>query len=117
MLSCFLFSCAGDHRDLPVLTHSFPTRRSSDLLSALASGEPAQLAVMFSIDAYDLIEQDLIVPFEAIEGVSAERSEEHTSELQSLMRTSYAVFFLKNTNGKQSDDNRHTNITRKSLVI
>src|SRR3546814_1006065 len=26
----------------------------------------------------------------------AERSEEHTSELQSLMRTSYAVFCLKN---------------------
>src|SRR3546814_3459851 len=25
----------------------------------------------------------------------AERSEEHTSELQSLMRTSYAVFFLQ----------------------
>src|SRR3546814_861939 len=28
-------------------------------------------------------------------GVDAERSEEHTSELQSLMRTSYAVFCLK----------------------
>src|SRR3546814_1197781 len=27
----------------------------------------------------------------------APRSEEHTSELQSLMRTSYAVFFLKKT--------------------
>src|SRR3546814_4211198 len=27
----------------------------------------------------------------------AGRSEEHTSELQSLMRTSYAVFFLKKT--------------------
>src|SRR3546814_7752361 len=27
-----------------------------------------------------------------------ERSEEHTSELQSLMRTSYAVFCLKNKN-------------------
>jgi sn-glycerol 3-phosphate transport system substrate-binding protein len=39
-------------------------------LSALASGEPAQLAVMFSIDAYDLIEQDLIVAFEDIEGVN-----------------------------------------------
>src|SRR3546814_1507780 len=26
------------------------------------------------------------------------RSEEHTSELQSLMRTSYAVFFLKKKN-------------------
>ena len=41
-------------------------------LSALASGEPAQLAVMFSIDAYDLIEQDLIVAFEDIEGVNQE---------------------------------------------
>src|SRR3546814_8367708 len=28
------------------------------------------------------------------------RSEEHTSELQSLMRTSYAVFCLKNKNTK-----------------
>ncbi len=35
-------------------------------LSALNSGDPAQLAVLFSIDAYDLIEQDLIVPFENI---------------------------------------------------
>lgn len=33
-------------------------------LSALSSGEPAQLAVMFSIDAYDLIEQDLVLPFD-----------------------------------------------------
>src|SRR3546814_7249059 len=29
---------------------------------------------------------------------AAERSEEHTSELQSLMRTSYAVFCLKKKN-------------------
>lgn len=35
-------------------------------LAALQSGEPAQLAVMFSIDAYDLIEQDLIVPFDSL---------------------------------------------------
>src|SRR3546814_21003809 len=27
----FVFECYGDHRDLHVLTHSFPTRRSSDL--------------------------------------------------------------------------------------
>ncbi|KNX40200.1 sn-glycerol-3-phosphate-binding periplasmic protein UgpB precursor [Roseovarius tolerans] len=40
-------------------------------LSAIASGEPAQLAVMFSIDAYDLIEQERIVAFEDIEGVDA----------------------------------------------
>jgi sn-glycerol 3-phosphate transport system substrate-binding protein len=35
-------------------------------LAALEAGDPAQLAVMFSIDAYDLIEQDLIVPFEEL---------------------------------------------------
>ncbi|MBW8639466.1 ABC transporter substrate-binding protein [Hoeflea sp. WL0058] len=35
-------------------------------LAALNSGDPAQLAVMFSIDAYDLIEQDLILPFDEV---------------------------------------------------
>src|SRR3546814_8116952 len=33
-------------------------------------------------------------------GVEVERSEEHTSELQSLMRNSYAVFCLKKKNKK-----------------
>src|SRR3546814_8040487 len=32
---------------------------------------------------------------------TSERSEEHTSELQSLMRLSYAVFFLKKKNNKK----------------
>src|SRR3546814_1726005 len=36
------------------------------------------------------------------EGVQAARSEEHTSELQSLMRISYAVFCLKKTNNKET---------------
>src|SRR3546814_8582910 len=39
---------------------------------------------------------------------SADRSEEHTSELQSLMRSSYAVFCLKRTNGQTKTHNRHT---------
>src|SRR3546814_9560134 len=34
-------------------------------------------------------------------GAPSNRSEEHTSELQSLMRISYAVFRLKNKNKKQ----------------
>ena len=42
-------------------------------LSALASGEAAQLAVMFSIDAYDLIEQELIVPFEEVATTDADK--------------------------------------------
>src|SRR3546814_1295113 len=38
------------------------------------------------------------------------RSEEHTSELQSLMRTSYAVFCLKKkTTQLNSNDNTHNN--------
>src|SRR3546814_17024488 len=31
MFYCFFFEWYGDHRNLHVLTHSFPTRRSSDL--------------------------------------------------------------------------------------
>src|SRR3546814_607515 len=34
-----VFSCSGDHRDLHVLTHSFPTLRPSDLTHA-SSGKP-----------------------------------------------------------------------------
>src|SRR3546814_6604676 len=44
-------------------------------------------------------------------GVLVERSEEHTSELQSLMRISYAVFCLKKK--KQQTNNRH-NINKKA---
>src|SRR3546814_8176093 len=37
---------------------------------------------------------------------AADRSEEHTSELQSLMRTSYAVFFLKKKNNRTKHNNK-----------
>src|SRR3546814_10438960 len=40
-------------------------------------------------------------------GSSLGRSEEHTSELQSLMRISYAVFSLKKTNVSQRSE-QHT---------
>src|SRR3546814_4140393 len=40
-------------------------------------------------------------------GGAAHRSEEHTSELQSLMRISYAVFCLK----KKNETNKHCIIT------
>src|SRR3546814_8933058 len=35
------------------------------------------------------------IPLDRLEEIGQGRSEEHTSELQSLMRTSYAVFCLK----------------------
>src|SRR3546814_16910605 len=42
---CFFFSRYVDHRDLHVLTHSFPTRRSSDLIAALARAGVAHVAL------------------------------------------------------------------------
>src|SRR3546814_21164520 len=33
-LIVFFFLCTGSHRDLHVRTHSFPTRRSSDLVTS-----------------------------------------------------------------------------------
>src|SRR3546814_5968733 len=41
------------------------------------------------------------------EGVQQARSEEHTSELQSLMRISYAVFCLKKKKKKQLTQQTH----------
>src|SRR3546814_12093680 len=63
------------------MTHSFPTRRSSDLhLQEEPRGGRRHLLL-------DLRGGE--------EPSGAGRSEEHTSELQSLMRISYAVFCLK----------------------
>src|SRR3546814_3984848 len=135
----FLWYC--DHRDLHVLTHSFPTRRSSDLIDDALWNEVfdvnvlsgARLARHYAGGMRDRgwgriqfisSESALNIPTEmvhygvskaAVQGLSrglakvlagsgvtvntilpgptrTERSEEHTSELQSLIRNSYAVF-------------------------
>src|SRR3546814_5303992 len=59
---------------------------------------------------------DLIVAVEArgfLFGAAMARSEEHTSELQSLMRTSYAVFCLTKKNDEISYATRTTSDTEK----
>src|SRR3546814_4401509 len=58
-------------------------------------------------------EQDLAAR-DAARRVDQPRSEEHTSELQSLMRISYAVFCLKKkkTNKTQTITNRVTDTTQ-----
>jgi len=43
-------------------------------LAALKSGEPAQLSVMFSIDIYELIEQDAIVAFDDVVETADEKA-------------------------------------------
>src|SRR3546814_6240831 len=58
--------------------------------SVMDTGEELLQAVGGDVDVFGLGD----VRF-AIAGVDHHRSEEHTSELQSLMRISYAVFCLK----------------------
>src|SRR3546814_5666920 len=100
------FELYGDPRYLHVLTHSFPTRRSSDLIQRpLLHPRPRGTADATAGDrpALDLACRGR--PFSPSDRRGREqvdhqllhppRSEEHTSELQSLMRISYAVFCLK----------------------
>src|SRR3546814_5280461 len=96
------FKLYGYHRDLHVLTHSFPARRSSDLPVLIehsvsvggAVRRPGAYPVAGAISAAALISaSDGVVA--NVRGATLDRSEEDTSELQSLMRISYAVFCLK----------------------
>src|SRR3546814_3573328 len=63
----------------------------------------ADAAVELELAELHRVEQidSIIVDFAALAAGVGERSEEHTSELQSLMRISYAVFCLKKKNNIQ----------------
>src|SRR3546814_9656196 len=97
------------------MTHSFPTRRSSDRLNARiyesvnngvykAGFATSQEAYEAAFDALFATLDDLEVRLARQRSLAGARlteadwrlrSDEHTSELQSLMRNSYAVFCLK----------------------
>src|SRR3546814_9316886 len=110
-------------------TASFPTRRSSDLMfDGIEPAHPWKLEIedhhigtggagddvlRRAERAYDL---DAIFPIEGrhetfphhgmiVDDDYAGRSEEHTSELQSLMRISYAVFCLNKKNKTNYNNN------------
>src|SRR3546814_19285847 len=111
----------GDHLDLHLLRHSCPTRRSSYLgdgaggilrnrslsgalkvTSAFLTGNDLKLASDKLNGRIDLL-LDLKTGRYQVNLNGGLRSEEHTSELQSLMRISYAVFCLKKKNKQHSD--------------
>src|SRR3546814_8128652 len=117
ILLLFFFLLYGDHRDLHVLPLSSPTRRSSDRLNlgslrsamsltlhthhasriwhgrAPTAGRAGIIGLNGFISAMNKMKRGA----EQDDPYSDWRSEEHTSELQSLMRISYAVFCLKKT--------------------
>src|SRR3546814_10184210 len=90
-----------DHRDLHVLTHSFPTLRSSDLeiREQIKRVHEASFGLYGARKVWHQMRREgIMVAKCTVERLMrAMRSEEHTSELQSLMRISYAVFCLKKT--------------------
>src|SRR3546814_6443248 len=58
---------------------------------------------------------DMIVGFKGLRESFTCRSEEHTSELQSLMRISYAVFCLKKKTKKSKQNTLHNIKTQKKI--
>src|SRR3546814_18033706 len=97
-------------RCLHVLTHFFPTRLSSELnvelVASLTQTEthfPAVVGAIAPQGKFALIDDPKVLDVSLLKRKSVSlhwefmftRAEEHTSELQSLMRISYAVFCLK----------------------
>src|SRR3546814_6568528 len=102
------------------MPHSFPTRRSSDLSTgfligggpvfAHAQGQHPVVVAHFILRVSAHLAQAVVDPRIGLHvaqvrivrrkqvELARQRSEEHTSELQSLMRISYAVFCLQKKN-------------------
>src|SRR3546814_4454827 len=77
--------------------HSFPTRRSSDLRKQVDVRGPILRNKGCALTTIWISNDDSFCGSIQIcnTPIAVIRSEEHTSELQSLMRISYAVFCLK----------------------
>src|SRR3546814_9199653 len=107
------FEGDGAPRDLHVRTHYFPALRSADLqlmptdsaaarmrktVRACRAAPRSTRSVGIAAPRIDTEPMDRVVSSDGSAVMvtpSAARSEEHTSELQSLMRISYAVFCLQ----------------------
>src|SRR3546814_4788716 len=101
----------------------FPTRRSSDLVApfllllttVISFGATLGIAALLfnHIWGFPGADPSVIIygfVFLVALGIDYNRSEEHTSELQSLMRISYAVFCL---NKKHNTTNNYTQISQQ----
>src|SRR3546814_4403003 len=97
---------SGDHRHAgvgPAAAHMNPGHRGKDVVWCQTQNAALQqlvrknveqdLRIRFRVQMPAIFEKQFLLQFFRIG-----RSEEHTSELQSLMRISYAVFCLKKKN-------------------
>src|SRR3546814_17278914 len=112
----FFLVCSDDHRVLNGLTHALPTRRTAELGAThpmLLLNQIYPIAVQLGPLAVHWYGLMYLLGFAVawylgqrriragrLPGVDANafRSEEHTSELQSLMRISYAGYCVKKNN-------------------
>src|SRR3546814_1405492 len=79
---------------------SYLTDDAAADVAAKVADVQAEVAAVLA--AGELVDTDLARAIAAATGTEApDRSEEHTSELQSLMRNSYAVFCLKKKNYRE----------------
>src|SRR3546814_10794587 len=86
-----------------------PFRLAAVVGTRMAQGDGGTIINVSSLGA--LSPQPGIIPYAGAKAaLNAMRSEEHTSELQSLMRISYAVFCLK----KKTTSNTTHNITKQN---
>src|SRR3546814_1164352 len=90
-------------------TTLFRSQRRSD-------GHPASTHPVSGDREKHEAEPRICVPLQR-DGNPASRSEEHTSELQSLMRISYAVFCLKKKNKKSYKSELHVELVLKITIM
>src|SRR3546814_3253545 len=88
-----LFRSGGVSSDVEVQREGYPPKAGDDPSICSGVAMPALLVLMAGDGLGDIYNE-------------AARSEEHTSELQSLMRISYAVFCLKNKTRENNLSNR-----------
>src|SRR3546814_2488903 len=97
--------CRCGHLGDPALACSRAPRCAADYQAKLSG--PLLDRIDLHVEVQAVSAADLVLPppaegsAEIAARVAAARSEEHTSELQSLMRTSYALFCLQKKNKKQ----------------
>src|SRR3546814_8238233 len=87
------------HCPVRVEISSVPARDSRGFLTTMLQGMKAERNYSRSrVHAAYPENPAFLAQFVVVERIGCKRSEEHTSELQSLMRISYAVFCLKKKN-------------------